>query len=49
MLEFVVGDNKENNNPFRWDKAILNFPGDPGYDPYLPRIYKWNETLKYIA
>ena len=49
MLEFVGEDNKEKNNPFRWDKVILNLPGDPCYDPNLPRVYKWNEILQTIA
>ena len=49
MLEFVIGDNKEEGNPFRWDSVILNLPGDPKYNPNLPRVYKWNDALKAIA
>ena len=33
MLEFVVGDKKDINNPFRWDRVILNLPGHQDYNP----------------
>ena len=39
MMEIVVGDPKDVRNPFRWDKVVLNLPGDPNYDSSLPRVY----------
>jgi hypothetical protein len=49
MVEFVVGDKACPDNPFRWDRVVLNLPGDPDYNPSMPRVYKWNELLKAIA
>ena len=49
MLEFIVGDKSEKKNPLRWDKVVLNLPGDPNYRPDMPRVYKWNEVLQSIA
>ena len=49
MVEFVIGDKDCPDNPFRWDRIVLNLPGDPDYDPSMPRVYKWNELIKAIA
>ena len=49
LLEFVIGDHKDEMNPFRWDSLILNLPGDPDYNPELPKVYKWNNSLQSIA
>ena len=49
LLEFVIGDYKDEKNPFRWDSVILNLPGGPDYNPQLPRVYKWNNLLQSIA
>jgi hypothetical protein len=24
-----------------WDRVVLNLPGNPAYDPTLPRVMKW--------
>jgi hypothetical protein len=34
------GDQKEADNVFRWDKVILNQPGNDGYKPWMPWVYK---------
>ena len=49
MMEIVVGYTKELSNPFRWDYLVLNLPGDPDYDPGMPRVYKWNTVASAIA
>jgi hypothetical protein len=36
----VLGSRKDGANPFHWDTVVLNFPGDVGYDPTQPRIFK---------
>ena len=33
--EFVIGDRKEKENPFRFDRVILNLPGKDSFDPQL--------------
>jgi hypothetical protein len=47
--EFARGDRRAKNNPLRWDVVILNLPGDPNYDPSLPRVMKWNGSTNSIA
>ena len=49
MMEIVVGDPKILSNPFRWDRVILNLPGDVNYNPGMPRVYKWNTVVDAIA
>ena len=49
MMEFVMGDKADTENPFRWDSVVLNLPGDPGYDPNMPRVYTWNALLQAIS
>jgi hypothetical protein len=39
MVEFVVGDKACPHNSFRWDRVILNLPGDSDYNPAMPRVY----------
>lgn len=31
--ELMFGDRKNPNNPFRWDRVVLNLPGMDSYDP----------------
>jgi hypothetical protein len=31
-------------NLLRWDSIQENSPGDPNYDPSLPRVMKWDKT-----
>ena len=49
MMEIVVGDRSERQNPFRWDYVVLNLPGTVTYDPSKPRVYKWNTQSQTIA
>ena len=41
--EFVYGDKNDLRNSFRWDKAVLNLPGSPDYDPCWPWVSKRRE------
>ncbi len=47
--EIIRGNRLDPNNPLRWDKVILNLPGDLNYDPTKPRVYKWNSLTGTIA
>jgi len=47
--EFVRGDEKEPQNPLRWDKVILNLFGNKDYNPALPSVIKWNSLAKMMA
>ena len=47
--EFARGDRRATTNPLRWDSVRLNLPGDPLYDPSLPRVMKWNDETSSIA
>jgi hypothetical protein len=47
--EFARGNRREKNNPLRWDYVKLNLPGDATYNPILPRVTKWDLTIKNIA
>jgi hypothetical protein len=38
--EFVIGDRHDDNNIFRWERVILNLPGQKNYDPTRPWVYK---------
>ena len=49
MIEIVVGNPREHSNPFRWDHVVMNLPGNPSYDPGMPRVYKWNNISNAIA
>jgi hypothetical protein len=33
LFEVIFGDRHDKKNVFRWDRVILNLPGDPYYDP----------------
>jgi hypothetical protein len=33
----------------RWDLVKLNLPGDPKFDPTMPRVMKWDSLINKIA
>ena len=39
----MLGDSKDPSNPFRWEKVVINAPGNQDYNPRLPWIYKVRE------
>ena len=48
MMEIVIGDPRSVTNPFRWDRVVLNLPGNPNYDTSMPRVYKWDDITQVI-
>jgi hypothetical protein len=47
--EFAIGDRRKQSNPLRWDEVRLNLPGDPAFNPTLPRVMKWDLMINNIA
>jgi hypothetical protein len=48
-LKFTMGNRRCPKNPLRWNKVILNLPGDPRFDPSQPMVSKWNKMVERIA
>ena len=46
---FLKGDRKDKSNIFRWERVIINLPGDNNYDPTKPRVYKVREDGTTVA
>ena len=40
--DIIRGDRSDPENPFEWDKVVLNLPGSPDFDPSDSWIYRWN-------
>jgi hypothetical protein len=38
--EFARGNPRDKESHLRWDEVVLNLPGDPSFDPAMPRVYK---------
>ena len=36
----ALGDRRESSNPFRWERAVVKFPGPEGYDCNSSLVYK---------
>lgn len=36
----AYGKKRDPNNPFQWEKAVLNLPGQLDYNPTMPWVYK---------
>ena len=47
--EFARGDRNARSNSLRWDRVILNLPGDPAFDPTRPWVMKWDDTFNRLA
>ena len=47
--EFVRGNHRDPKNALRWDKIILNLPGDTAFNPTLPWVMKWDSILNHIS
>lgn len=47
--EFIRGNEKEKDNPLRWDRVILNLIGNPDFNPALPNVFKWNASTLRLA
>ena len=47
--EFIRGNELDENNPFYWDKIVLNVLGHPKFNPSLPNVIKLNSKTNRIA
>jgi len=47
--DVIRGDRHALDNPFRWDKVVLNLPGSQQFDPCLPWVYRWDSVDSRIA
>ena len=47
--EVARGDRSDPTNPCRFDEVRLNIIGQPGYDPSLPWLIKWNAVDQAMA
>ena len=48
--EFAKGNLRNaTDNPFGFDKVILNLPGMDTYDTLKPKLQKWNSTARAMA
>lgn len=45
----IRGDRRRNDNPFIWDKIILNLPGSVKFDPRKVLVYKLNGDTQRVA
>ena len=49
MEGFILGHMQNPGNAFYWDRAILNLPGDPTFNPSLPFVFKYDAKKQRIA
>ena len=47
--EFIVGEPSDKRSALRWDKVVLNCPGNKLFDPRLPWVYKWDDIRSSVA
>ena len=47
--DIINGNRHDPLNPLRWDKVILNLPGDPSYSPERPWVYRWDSINQCLA
>jgi hypothetical protein len=47
--EAIIGDRRDEENPFYWDKVVLNLPGTLDYRPGMPVVYKWDSVRGCMA
>ena len=47
--DFIRGDRHDPKNPLRWDKVIINSPGQKDYNPRLPWIFRYDSLGDCIA
>lgn len=45
-IDMIRGARLETSNPFRWNKVLINLPGQSDYNPTKPRVCKlWNDKI----
>jgi hypothetical protein len=47
--EFARGNPADPKSALRYDQVKLNLPGDDDFDPTLPMVMKWDDTVDQIA
>jgi hypothetical protein len=47
--EIIKGDRLAAANPFRWHRVVLNLPGQSGYDPSKPWMYRFDDVGQTLA
>jgi hypothetical protein len=47
--EFARGNPEDKANFLGWTRVILNLPGDTKFDPTMPFVMKWNDSISNIA
>ena len=47
--EFIKGSQMDKSNPFFFNKVIINAVGDPGFNPSLPWVFKYDSVRRLIA
>ena len=47
--ESARGDPLDENNPFFWDRIVLNLPGSEIFNPSMPWVCKLNSKVNRIA
>ena len=48
-MEVIIGDLKDEANPFHWDSVAHNCPGTNEYDLSMPRLYLWDSKHQVIT
>jgi len=41
LVEKILGDPNDSDNPFQWETVEMNLPGSANYDPSRPWVFKW--------
>ena len=48
--DFIRGNRHDHNNPFMWDKVIMNLPGQSDcYNPALPWVFRYDSVNQKVA
>ena len=47
--DFIRGDRMDPSNPFMWDKVVMNLPGQSGYNPSLPWVFRFDSINQKVA
>jgi hypothetical protein len=47
--EIIKGNRLAPSNPFKWHRVVYNLPGQSGYDPSKPWIYRYDDDGQVLA
>ena len=48
-MEVIMGDRKDETNPFYWDSVVQKCPGINKYYPFMPRLCWWDSKRQVIT